>query len=136
MTALADLQHWRETKSSGDEGGKETQREGDEGDFRGNKVEQEGQQKINEVLIELRERGLSFLELHSCKKYGRDLICCIITKDALSYLLPNGKKPRNHVTMTAATSLWRIFSIINDCRTKTKSNLGIIDGDIRMWAQS
>lgn len=45
--------------------------------------------------------------------------------------MPNGKKPRNHVTMTATTSLWGIFSVINDCKPKTKRNLGIIDGDIK-----
>lgn len=45
--------------------------------------------------------------------------------------MPNGKKPRNHATMTATTSLWGIFSVINDCKPKTKSNLGIIDGDIK-----
>ena len=58
--------------------------------------------------------------LHSCKKYSMGLICCIIMKDVRSYPLPNGKKPRNHVTMTATISLWGIFSVINDCKPKTK----------------
>ncbi len=44
--------------------------------------------------------------------------------------MPNGKKPRNHVMMTATTSLRGIFSVINDCKPKTRTSLGIIDGGI------
>lgn len=47
------------------------------------------------------------------------------------------KEAQNGVQlMTAATSLRRIFSVINDREWKTESNLGIIDGDIKMWDQS
>lgn len=57
------------------------------------------------------------------------LHCCMITKDAT----PNGEKPRNKVTLTASTSLWGILTVINVCKSKVKSNLGIMDGGIKMW---
>lgn len=98
-------------ESSGDQEGMETRREKEDGDFRGNKVQQEGKQETNEVPIELKRSP--FLEVQSCKKYCMGLIYWVITKDARSYPMPNGKKPKHHVTMTATTSLWRIFSVIN-----------------------
>lgn len=144
MTALPDLRCYTETikkkkimkaeESSEDEKGMETQREQEDGDFRGNKVEQEGKQGMNEVSIELK-RSLS-LELHRCKKYCMGLIHWIIIKDARSYPMPNGKKPKNHVTVTETTSLWMIFSVINDCKPQSISSLGVTDADIKMWDQS
>lgn len=46
--------------------------------------------------------------------------------------MPSGKKPKHHVTMTATTSLWRIFRVINDCKAQSNC-VGVIDGDIKMW---
>ena len=90
-------------------------------------MEQEGKRGMNGVLIERGKRRL-FL---SQKKYCRVLMCCVIGKDAPSYRKPNGGKPRNHVTMTATTSLWSTLSVINDCKQGMKSNLGVIDDDMK-----
>lgn len=61
-----------------------------DGEFRGSKVKQEGKQEMSEVSIELKG-SLVFLEPHSCRKNCMGLIPCIITKDARSYPMPNGK---------------------------------------------
>lgn len=65
MTALADLQRWREAVEMREE---RKPRERHEGDFRGNKVEQEGKQEMNQVLIELSKRGLFFSAAQLQKK--------------------------------------------------------------------
>lgn len=45
--------------------------------------------------------------------------------------MPNGERPRNHVTLTATASLRRIVGVINDGKLEMKNNLGVIDGDTK-----
>lgn len=74
---------------------------------------------------------MSFWSCTATESPPMGLVGCTITQDAQSHAMPDGKRPRNHITMTAASSLWRIFAVINDCKAKTESNLQIIDGGIK-----
>lgn len=128
-TALVDLQRWREIKSRSNEEGTETQT------ARWAILEKAkwSRRRLESQFSCIRKGVRSFEAAKLQERILWVLNSYTIMEDARPYPMPNGAKPRNHVAMTAATSLWGIFSVIKTRELATKSNLGIIDVDTIMW---